>query len=376
MIAQRDARTKSACFGNGKEYPPMNAKWYASAGQEHLDPLLHDLVHLFEHSFPTRIRSYYLGGSYSDGTAVGHTPSPNSSDVDLFVIFRETITEDESATFQRLVADFQVSSPVQVDAHAYSEYDLMQTPRKEATQISFLNALIREASILVSGEDIREDLLPVPFVRYVLDVIESGVFHLGIPRQRESISYPLVTPLIFPLAYPDSTGEFYGYDVIPARPGAPGGTRVLVALTAWIATLILALETGRYAGQKSQCIQLCQEYLPNDRRVQLATNIYHTCKGVWGYVLPTDAKDREQLRRLCRDTLHLENEYLKLCRGYVLAQLQQDGADEKRQAIRILQSVAYGDSEMVATLRTLEHDTDEEVRRNVAKALESAVRSF
>jgi hypothetical protein len=353
----------------------MNAKWYASAGQEHLDPLLHDLIHLFERSFPTRIRSYYLGGSYSDGTAVGHTSSPNFSDVDLFVIFRKTITEDESATFQRLVAECQSTSPVQVDAQAYSEDDLVLSPGKDATQTSFVNALIREASSLISGEDIRTDLAPIAFERYVLDVIESGIFHVGIPRQRESISYPLVTPLIFPLTYPDPTGEFYGYDVVPARLGAPEGTRVLVALTAWIATLILALETGRYAGQKSQSIRLCQEYLPNDQHVQRAANIYHTCKGAWGYVLPTDAKDREQLRRLCRDTLHLENAYLKLCRGYVLAQLQQDGVDEKRQAIRILQSVAYGDSEMVATLRTLEHDTDEEVRRNVAKALESAVRN-
>ena len=354
----------------------MNAKWYAEAFREQLDPLLQDLVHRFERAFPTRIRSYYLGGSYSDGTAVGHTSSPNASDIDLFVIFYGTVTEEESATFQHLVGESQGSSPVQVDAHAYSEHDLVQSPRKDATQASFLSALIQEASVLVAGEDIRADLAPISFERYVLDVIESGIFLLGIPRQRESIRYPLPTPLIFPLTYPDPTGAFYGYDVIPARPEAPGGTRVLVALTAWIATLILALETGRYAGQKSQSIRLCQEHLPDDHRVQLATSIYHTCKGAWGYVLPTDAKNREQLRRLCRDTLNLENGYLKLCRDYVFAQLQQGGADEKRQAIRILQCVVYGDDEMVATLRTLEHDTDEDVRRSAAKALESAVRDF
>ena len=360
----------------GKGVPSMDAKRHAWASLEHLNPLLHDLVQLFERSFPGRIRSCYLGGSYSDGTAVGHTSSPNASDMDLFVIFRGMLSEDESATFQRLVAECQRNSPVQVDAQAYSESDLVRPPRKDATQASFVNALIREASVLVAGEDIRADLAPIPFERYVLDVIESGVFHLGIARQRESISYPLVTPLIFPLTYPDPTGEFYGYDVVPARPDAPRGTRVLVALTAWIATLILALETGRHAGQKSQSIQLCQAYLPDDQRVRLAASIYSTCKGAWGYVLPTEAKDREQLRSLCRDTLDLENEYLRLCRTSVLAELQQGGEDEKRQAIRILQSVAYGDDEMIATLRTLEHDTDEEVRRSAAKALKSAVRTF
>jgi hypothetical protein len=93
-----------------------------------------------------------------------------------------------------------------------------------------------------------------------------------------------------------------------------------------------------------------------DQRMQLASEIYHICKDAWRYSLPTDV---------------LENEYLKLCRAYVLTRLQQGRAHEKRQATRILQSIAYEDSEMVATLRALEHDTDEEVRRNAAKALES-----
>lgn len=66
-----------------------------TTGIESVDNLLLGLIGLFEVSFPSRIRSYYLGGSYSDGTAVGHERSPNSSDVDLFVIFRGTIEEAE-----------------------------------------------------------------------------------------------------------------------------------------------------------------------------------------------------------------------------------------------------------------------------------------
>ena len=340
-----------------------------TTGIERVDNLLLGLIALFELSFPARIRSYYLGGSYSDGTAVGHDRSPNSSDVDLFVIFRGTIEETEHATFEHIVAACRLISPLPLDAHGYSEDDLLQRPGKEAPQSSFLNALIKVAGLLIYGDDMGALLPPVPYSRYVLDVIESAVFHLGIPRQREELAYPLREPLVPPLTYPDPVGEFYGYDVVPARPDAPSATRVLVAITTWIATLLLALETGRYAGQKSQSIQLCKAYLPNDKRTRLAAIINDTCKGAWGYRLPGDAEDRKRLRDWCRDTLDLENEFLRLCRHYVLAQLQQGGVEEKRRATRILQSVVYCDTEMMAILKTLAHATDEGTRSGAAQAL-------
>ena len=348
----------------------MDIELHATTGVEHLDELLGHLIALFEQSFPGRIRSYYLGGSYSDGTAVGHDSSPNSSDVDLFVIFRGTVASDENATFKRLVEECRRDLPVQVDAHAYSEEDLFGLPRKDATQTSFLNALIREAGMLVYGEDLRAEMPSVPFSLYILDVIESGIFHVGIPRQEKALAYPLMTPLVPPLAYPNPDGEFYGYDVVPARPDAPHGTRVLVALTAWIATLILALETGRYAVQKSQSLRLCKEYLPYDWRTQLVTEILDVCKGSWGYAQPSSGEARSRLRHLCRETLSLENEYLRIVHDYVLAQLQHAPVQEKRQALRILQNVVYQDNEIMTVLETLTHDTDETVQTRAAKALE------
>jgi hypothetical protein len=345
----------------------VSVKLHATTGIDYLDTLLANLVTHFEQSFPARIRSYYLGGSSSDGTAAGYDQSPNSSDVDLFVIFYGTITEDESATFRRFVAECQRTGSIQIDAHAYSEDDLLRGP---GSQTSFLNVLIREASILLYGDDLRADLPHVQFSHYILDVIASGVFHMGIPRQRERLVYPLVTPLVFPLTCPDPTGEFYGYDVVPARPDAPRGTRVLVAITTWIATLILALETRRFAAQKSQCIRQCKEHLPHDKRTQLAMIIYEMCKGTWGYGLPEHATDRERLHELCRDTLALENEYLRLVHNYLLVQLQQGDEHGRQQALHILHSVIYQDNEIMAALETLTHNTDEAMQISTAKALE------
>lgn len=265
-------------------------------------------------------------------------------------------------------------SPIQVDAHAYAGEALLQQSATDTSQMSFLNALIKTSSRLLYGEDIRAALPDVPFSRYVLDVIESGLFHVGIPRQREQLSYPLPEPLAPPLTYPDASEAFYGYDVVPARRDAPRGTRVLVALTMWIATLILALETGHVAGQKSQSLQLCKTYLPDDQRIHLVAAIYDLCKGTWRYALPEQASDREQLRALCRDVLALENEYLRLCRSYILTQLQQGEALSQRQATRILANVIYPDDEMRITLSALVHASDEAVRTGAARALQAIER--
>lgn len=353
----------------------MDVELHNTTGLQTLDELLRGLIILLETSFPKRIQSYYLGGSYSDGTAVGRDGSPNSSDLDLFVIFRGTLGESEKTTFQSLVMASRLMGHLQIDAHAYSGDDLLRRSMTEASQMSFVNVVIKISSKLLYGEDIGEALPDIPFAHYVLDVIESGLYHLGIPRQREVLAYPLVTPLVYPLTYPQAAAEFYGYDAVPVRPKAPRGTRVLVAITTWIATLILALEIGRYAGRKSQSLQLCKEYLPDDKRTQLATTINDMYKGTWGYAVPESAEDREELHALCRDVLTLENAYLGLCRAYVFAQLQQGGLTERRQAIHILQSVVYQDEEMLAALRALASSTDDVVRAGAVKALEVVARN-
>ena len=309
-----------------------------TTGLQSLDDLFQGLISLFELSFPGRIQSYYLGGSYSDGTAVGDDRSPNASDIDLFVIFRESVDETEQSTFNVLVDACRLISRIHVDAHPYALEALVQQASSDTSQLGFLNGLIKASSQLLYGEDIRLVLPDVPFPRYVLDVIESGLFHVGILRQRGQLSYPWPELLVPPLAYPSASEEFYGYDAVPAPPGTPRGTRVLVGLTVWIATFILALETGHVAGRKSQSLQLCKTYLPNDQRIHLVAAIYDLCKGTWGYALPEQAADREHLRSLCREVLVLENEHLRFCRNYVLTQLRQDGILAQRQALRVLEN--------------------------------------
>jgi cell wall assembly regulator SMI1 len=244
--------------------------------------------------------------------------------------------------------------------------------------------LARFADDLEMGEYSPEFRRGRPPARYVLDEIRSGVFVMSYPRQRQYLSYPLTTPLIFPLTYPDSQGEFYGYDRIPASADTPSSTLALVDTMLSILRLVLTLEIGLYLadekkarsiGEQDQYIHLCKEYLLDDRRIQLATTIYIACRGAWEQALPTRAQDREQLRGFCRDTLALENEYLSLCRNYILTQLQRGEREEKAHAAHILKSIVYRDDELVATLQALIEEDDEEVRFCASQALEAVEQS-
>jgi hypothetical protein len=71
----------------------------------------------------------------------------------------------------------------------------------------------------------------------------------------------------------------------------------------------------------------------------------------------------------------LENEYLSLCRNYILTQLQRGEREEKAHAAHILKSIVYRDDELVATLQALIEEDDEEVRFCASQALEAVEQS-
>jgi hypothetical protein len=342
----------------------MHIGLLAETGIEQIDSILRGLVGLFEVSFPGRIRGCFLTGSYSDGTAVDLGRTLHSSDIDLLVVFKDTVAEGEGESFRRIVQACRQISPTQLDVHAVDEDDLWQQP-------TLLTVLLKISSMPIYGEDIRAALPQMPLPNYILNLIDYGVYHMGIHRQGgQRITYPLTVPLSCPVAYPDPSGEFYGYDFTSASLGQRRGTRVLIVITCWIATTILALKTGRYAGRKSESIQLCKQYLSDDQRAQFAATLYDTCKGQWGYAIPENRQERAHLRGFCRDALALENDYLLLCRDYLLGRLRDGSDDEKMQAARTLQNVVYPGEEVASTLNALAHAAHEGVRNETVRALE------
>ena len=339
-----------------------------STGSEKVDLILQGIIGVLEVSFPGRIRCYYLGGSYSDGTGVDIGKTMNSSDLDFFAIFKDDFQEGEAEKFGQLVGACNQLSPIMLDAHPEAEYNLCcedKTP-------SILNIIIRDASLLLYGEDIRARIAPMPLDSYLCHVINHGFFHSGIARQSGKLAtFPLTMPLAYPLNYIDPKGEYYGYDYRPKRSNGefdPPGTRLLVAMALWPATIILGLKAGRYTGTKGGSVRLYQETI-NDVWTGLIEQIFNSCKIQWGYIAPSGAEDRQILRELCRKVLDLENYAFGLCKDYLLGVLEHKEDRHKLEALVCLQNMVYPGDEIVKALKQLENSENAELQKAVMQTL-------
>src|SRR5205807_1676713 len=112
-------------------------------------------------------------------------------------------------------------------------------------------------------------------------------------------------PLRFPLDYPDSGGEFYGYER-RASGEAPAGMKELVLSTGFVATALVALKAGRCVASKRECAALYREHV-GDEWTSFVEEIYETCAGRWAYRIPEKPDERQQLRELCGRKLVFEN---------------------------------------------------------------------
>jgi predicted nucleotidyltransferase len=112
-----------------------------STGYPNVDQLLIDLIGNYERSFPDRIRGYYLVGSYSDRSAVP------DSDIDMGVLFKGSLTDDERQRFRQLTHERSLLSPVRLDCSALDEAHFL----KEA-------AAGAKMALVVYGEDVLDQI--------------------------------------------------------------------------------------------------------------------------------------------------------------------------------------------------------------------------
>src|SRR4051812_27894067 len=96
-----------------------------STGILKIDNIIKGFIGLCELTFPGRITSYYLGGSYSDGNAIDTGPTNNSSDLDLFAIFKDEIKPEEEGKFGELVLCCRQFGTIGLDAHPSDEKQLL-----------------------------------------------------------------------------------------------------------------------------------------------------------------------------------------------------------------------------------------------------------
>ena len=302
----------------------------ASTGDAAIDRIIRGIVTIFEASFPERVRGYYLLGSYAVGAAVA------ISDIDLLLLFAGTLDARERAQAERLAQGCALLSPTRLDIILCDEATILHDV-----------VLLKHGGKLVYGADTRASLPLPPLADYTRETLDAArYFMTRILRGVERLTYPL--------AYPDPTGEFYGYDTIRIPewypPETERGVKELVTTATRVARASLALRVGRYAGSKGGSATDYRTYI-GDEWIDLLAALYTNGKLRWGYAVPADPAERRLLRDLCGQMLAFENDFLARYRVYLLGLLGAGDASARAHARQKLAEVNYPDDEVHAALR-------------------------
>ncbi|PLS78971.1 MAG: hypothetical protein CYG59_15680, partial [Chloroflexi bacterium] len=193
----------------------------ASTGSVTIDDMLRGVVGIFEMVFAKRIRSYYVEGSYADGTAV------TASDLDLTVVFKDRFRDDiERDTAVQLAGYCAGLSGVELDIELADDGQLAEG----------VYPSLKMGSRCMYGEDRRDQLRLLSLDEWTRERMHAAYWLLVTVFHRPR-------PVTYPLTYPDPVGRFYGYDhrmMRLATGAAVNSTRDLIRVTGWIATALLA----------------------------------------------------------------------------------------------------------------------------------------
>lgn len=303
-----------------------------STGYSQVDQIIQGVIGIFERIFPDRIRSYYLVGSYANGTAI------STSDLDIHPLFKGGYSKKERSKARQIGWLCDLMTPIELGI----------SPKDDRQPVGY-NGIFKLIGRLVYGEEVR-DTFPIPsvdeYIRNCMNVINQKDI-----RDREV--------LIYPLDFPDPEGEFFGYDQreVYSLNGAqyPKGTKDLIALLYQIIIPIVAIETHSYVLGKSEAFQLYRDHI-NDAWADFLTDIWETCRTQWEYCIPEEAHAKQKLRSICEKVLELENHYLLIYRDFWLKKL--NDTSSLPQALFRFTDVIYPDDEVLNALKAFEHSNE------------------
>jgi predicted nucleotidyltransferase len=267
---------------------------FVSAGDERADETLRALVTACEAAFPGRVRSYLLSGSYAGGDA---TPE---SDLDIGVLFRGTVSDDERQRLFRLSDAIERLAAIRLDVVALDEEQYLRSAPASALE-----------AVTIYGDDVRGELILEPLAHALARALSAATFYIWQIRG-------LRQGLIWSLDYPDPGGEFFGYERYGMFQGRGAdevytpGARTILNCATMIAAARLT-HAGQRVPSKRRCVELYAELAPGESSTWLA-DLYTACKARWGYRVPDSPAERAELRALCAPMLAFENEFLAFAR--------------------------------------------------------------
>lgn len=294
-------------------------------GKPSIDQVLSQIVERYEKHFPGRLRACYLTGSYAEDNAV------EWSDIDVYVLFKDAfVSEEEAVQAEQLGLSCASLTPLRLDLHAGSEQSQDSLP-------GFLRAAVKRTSVLLYGEDTREQMSLPGREEYTRDATGTALQFLLWLHQVENVTYPL--------AYPDPDGAFFGYEQLQSDRAdvLPGpGIRMLVETACRMGTALLAFKTACSVSTKRESVQTYRELI-NDEWASFLEAMFEKGKLRWGYNLPENEEERAELRGLCERMLPFENHYLRAHHAYLLAQLGSHNEVARQIALQGLKQVMYPD---------------------------------
>jgi predicted nucleotidyltransferase len=273
----------------------------ATTGEPAADASLRALVSACEAAFPARVRSYLLSGSYASGDA-----NP-VSDLDVGVLFRGAASDDEWERLSALGDAIESLRPIRLDVVALDEEHYLHSAPASAVE-----------AITIYGDDVRIELTLEPLAHALARQLSAATYYIWQMRG-------LQAGLVWPLAYPDADGEFYGYERYGMFQGHgademyTSGARTIVNCATMIASARLT-HAGQRVPSKRACVELFQALAPGETATWL-TSLYATFKARWRYQIPDDPAQRAELRALCAPMLAFENDFLAFARPLTEAAL-------------------------------------------------------
>jgi hypothetical protein len=346
-------RGESAHDAAGRPADPVdpvdNVTLLASTGTDRVDTIVRTAIAHFESTFPQRVHSCYVIGSYAERAGVP------TSDVDLTIIFKGAfVSAEERAQAPTVAKDCAASSAIELDVEVEEEAQVRQGA----------SPMLKLASLHVYGADLRASVPLLPLGIWTRDRMHSSYWRIV-----RLFARPM--PVRYPLAYPDPSAEFLGYDRRTIR--LPDGsevpsTRDLIRSVGWAATALIAWKAGRYVARKSDVHQIYGAAVGQDW-APLLEDIHRLCRERWHYRIPDAPSERAQLRAICERTLGFENAFLAQYREYLLAELH--GADDagQRQALWVLSRLPLTDMAMRQAVQSLAARASPEIRQSARETM-------
>ena len=303
-----------------------------SLNHEAAEAVVMEVVTLFENRFPGRVRAYYLFGSHKSGTAL------SNSDIDIAAVFKSNfVSELEREDVKLAIKECSSSSSIELDLTTPEENSLFEGG----------NATLKLDSVLLYGEDIRENLRLPEIKHWIRDRMHDGFGYIDSLRISASGAAP--EALVYPLDYPNPTGEFYGYD---AR-----NMKNFAITIGWCASAILAFKLQTHVFRKTDCLELYRTRI-SDKWTSLIEATFERVRSEWNYQIPKEHRKRQNLQKICEQALGFENHFLLIYRDFLLDDVSSEG-ETRQVAVDRLRGIFKDDSRVTETLQSFEDPPDE-----------------